>query len=334
MTDILAPLSRDRLLEILGAMRNVQVAVVGDVMLDRYLIGDADRVSPEAPVPVVTMESEVAVPGGAGNVAANIAALGASAALVAVVGEDSAGDALRETLVALTVDTSGMLTIPGRPTTTKTRIVAQGQQIVRIDREVTNPVPDRHRDDLHAAAHLAIAEADVVVVEDYDKGAIDAGFARALVDSATEQGVPIVVDPKRRHFFDYAGATVFKPNRRELEAAFGTHFMGDDADLAAARERLAVDHMLLTLGADGMALISAGDALRRTPSNAREVFDVSGAGDTVTAWLGAALGTGAEIGEAAWLANLAAGVKVGKRGTATVSPDEILQAWDETVGDK
>ncbi len=334
MTDILAPLGRDRLIELLGAMRNVQVVVIGDAMLDRYLIGDADRVSPEAPVPVVTMESEVAVPGGAGNVAANIAALGATASLVAVVGDDSAGDALRDALAALTIGTAGLLTVTGRPTTTKTRIVAQGQQIVRIDREVTNPIPDRHRDDLHAAAQREIEEADVVLVEDYDKGAIDAMFARALIDAAAEQGVPIVVDPKRRHFFDYAGATVFKPNRRELEAAFGTHFMGDDADLAAARERLAVDHMLLTLGADGMALISAGAALRRTPSNAREVFDVSGAGDTVTAWIGAALGAGAEIGEAAWLANLAAGVKVGKRGTATVAPDEVILAWDEAVGDE
>lgn len=332
MTAILHPLTRERTAALLDAMRQVRVVVVGDAMLDRYLLGEVDRVSPEAPVPIVTVDEERAVPGGAANVAANVAAIGAACQLVAITGDDLAGDTLREALTALGIPTNGLLAVAGRPTTTKTRIVARGQQIVRIDLEVANPLPERHREDLLAATQRALADADVLIIEDYDKGVIDAAFAQTTVAMARDAGIPVVVDPKQRQFFDYAGATVFKPNRRELEAAFGIHFSGDDVDLAAARIRLGVDHMLLTLGPDGMALVSPEKILRRTPSIARGVFDVSGAGDTVTAWLGTALAAGAAIGEAAWLANLAAGVTVGKRGTATVSPSEVRAAWEEAVG--
>lgn len=332
MTATLQPLTRERTAELLDAMRQVRVVVAGDAMLDRYLLGDSERVSPEAPVPIVTVDEERAVPGGAANVAANVAAIGAACHLVAIVGEDVAGEALREALTALGIPTTGLLAVAGRPTTTKTRIVARGQQIVRIDLEVTNPLPQRNRDELVAALQQALVDADVLIIEDYDKGVVDAAFAQTTVASARDAGIPVVVDPKQRQFFDYAGATVFKPNRRELESAFGTHFTGDDTDLAAARIRLGVDHLLLTLGADGMALVSPERILRRTPGIARGVFDVSGAGDTVTAWLGTALAAGAAIGEAAWLANLAAGVTVGKRGTATVAPSEVMAAWEEAVG--
>ncbi len=332
MTAILHPLTRERMSELLDAMCQVRIAVVGDAMLDRYLLGDSERISPEAPVPIVTVDEERTLPGGAANVAANLAAIGASCHLVAITGDDPAGDALREALAALGIPTNGLITVAGRPTTTKTRIVARGQQVVRIDLEVSNPPPARHREELLAATHLMLGDADALLIADYNKGVIDAVFAQAMVAAARDAGIPVVVDPKQRHFFDYAGATVFKPNRRELEAAFGTHVSGGDADLEAARMRLGVEHMLLTLGADGMALASPEKILRRTPSIARGVFDVSGAGDTVTAWLGAALAAGAAIGEAAWLANLAAGVKVGKRGTATVSPTEVRVAWEDAVG--
>jgi rfaE bifunctional protein kinase chain/domain len=324
MTATLHPVSRHRAEELLARMRQARVAVIGDVMLDRYLVGDAERISPEAPVPVVIVEDERVLPGGAANVAANVAALGAEVHLVGAIADDGAGMALREALQSLGISPAGLVTVPGRPTTTKTRIVARGQQVVRIDREVTNPLPDRFRDAMLAAAHAVISHAQVLLIEDYDKGAIDATTAGDLVAAGRARSIPIVVDPKIRNFFAYAGATVFKPNHRELEAAFNTHFMGDDADLEGARQRLGADHLLLTLGADGLALVSAGMPLRRAASIAQDVFDVSGAGDTVAAWVATALAAGADPAEAAWLANLAAGIEVGKRGTASVYPAELL----------
>lgn len=318
------PVSMSRAEAILARMRAVRVAVIGDVMLDRYLLGDAERISPEAPVPVITVAEERVAPGGAANVAANVAALGAEVHLVGIIGDDSMGAALREALQSLGISPAGLITVPGRPTTTKTRIVARGQQVVRIDREVTNPLPDRFRDAMLTASHTVISHAQVLLIEDYDKGAIDATAAGDLVAGGRAHGIPIVVDPKMRNFFAYSGATVFKPNHRELEAAFTTRFTGDDADLEGARQRLGADHLLLTLGAEGLALVSAGMPVRRTASIAQDVFDVSGAGDTVASWVATALAAGADIDEAAWLANLAAGIEVGKQGTASVSPAELL----------
>lgn len=333
MTDLLHPLDRPRLHTLLDAMRDVRVLVVGDLMLDRYLLGDVDRISPEAPVPVVMVAREEDTPGGAANVAANVAAIGATATLVGARGADAPGDLLADRLAALGIRTDGVMVVPGRPTTAKTRIVARGQQIARLDHEVTTPLPDQASRTLADAALAALDEADVLLLEDYDKGVLSPRLAAELIARATELEVPVVVDPKHRHFFAYAGATVFKPNRRELEVAMGHGFTGEDRDLHDARARLDVAHLLLTLGADGIALVSEGSPVRRAASIAREVFDVSGAGDTVTAWLGAALGAEATIGEAAWLANLAAGVEVGKRGTATVSPAELLDLWEDVAGD-
>lgn len=324
MTATLQPVSRPRTEQLLQQMRGARVAVVGDVMLDRYLTGDAERISPEAPVPVVMVAEEGVVPGGAANAAANVAALGARALLVGTIGDDADGTALLEALHALGLAATGLIAVPGRPTTTKTRIVARGQQVVRIDREVGNPLPDRMRDALLAAAHAAIGDADALLIADYDKGALDPDIAGDLVAAARARGMPVVVDPKVRHFFAYSGATVFKPNLRELETAFSTRFSGDDTDLEDARRRLGAENLLLTLGAGGLALVSAGEPLRRATAMAKDVFDVSGAGDTVAACVAAALAAGAEVPEAAWLANLAGGIEVGKRGTATVSPAELL----------
>ena len=334
MTTTLRPVTRERLATLLDQIRSVRVLVVGDVILDRYLIGDAERISPEAPVPVVTVEEEHDVAGGAANVAANIAALGGTAQLIGVIGHDTEAAALIEELRALGIATNDLIAVTGRPTSCKTRIVARGQQVVRIDREVTNPLADRHRNALLGAASTALAEADALIIADYDKGTLDAETAAALVNAAKARGVPVVVDPKQRNFFAYAGATVFKPNRRELERALNTHFSGEDSDLDAARVRVGADHLLLTLGADGMVLVSPGKPLKRTPSIARGVFDVSGAGDTVSSVVAVTLGAGATIEEASWVANLAAGVEVGKRGTATVSRDELLRAWDEDLGEE
>ncbi len=320
--------SRARIGSILAKFRHVRVAIVGDVMLDRYLLGDVERISPEAPVPIVVVEDERDVPGGAANVAANVLALGGRPRLIGVVGDDATGDSLRQLLTALGFGEDGLITVPGRPTTSKTRILARGQQVVRIDREVSNPLPDRHRDAVLAAAHHALPESDVLVLSDYAKGVLDAALIEELIRTAVERGIPVVVDPKPKQLNACRGATLLTPNRRELEAATGGHFTDEDSDFEVTRERLGVDHLLVTLGAEGMALASAGEPIRRAPTISREVFDVSGAGDTVTAWMAAGLGAGVPIEEAAWLANLAAGVEVGKLGAAAVSQGEVLEAWD------
>jgi D-beta-D-heptose 7-phosphate kinase/D-beta-D-heptose 1-phosphate adenosyltransferase len=333
MTTVITPLSRERLVELMGQMTGIRAAVVGDVMLDRYLMGDADRISPEAPVPVVSVDQEHSTPGGAANVAANVAAIGAEALLVGVIGDDDAGAALLESVASFEVAIEGLVKVPGRPTTTKTRIVARGQQVVRLDREVDNSLAGRHRDAIVEAAHRALEEADVLLLEDYDKGVLDPALISDLIAMARNRGIAVVADPKERHFFNFSGATLFKPNRRELGSAMRAEITGEDMQLHAARSELQVDHLLLTLGADGMALVSGDGTIRRTPSITREVFDVSGAGDTVAAWAGVALAAGATTLEAVWLANLAAGVEVGKPGTATVSTGEILDAWEQYVGE-
>lgn len=333
MTTTIAELDRARVAELLEAMAELNAVVVGDVMLDRYLLGDVERISPEAPVPVVMVAEDWSAPGGAANVAANVAALGASVDLVGAIGDDDAGALLRESLLGFGIESNGLVMIPSRPTTTKTRLIARGQQVVRIDREVDNPLADRHRDALVEAAHRALEEADVLLLEDYDKGVLDPALIADVIKAARDQGIPVVADPRERHFTRFAGATVLKPNRRELSHALRMRMSGDGNDLAEARAQLDVEYLLVTLGGDGMALVGEDGLVRRTPGVALEVFDVSGAGDTVTAWVGLALAAGATIEEAAWMANLAAAVEVGKQGTATVSVGEFLDAFDRFHGD-
>lgn len=320
-------LSRARLVALLDAMRGRRLVVVGDVMLDRYLIGDTERISPEAPVPVVTVHERRLAPGGAANVAANAAALGASVTLIGAVGEDLHAEALREAVVRAGMSDEGLVGHRERPTTAKTRVFARGQQVVRIDEEETAFLDDATVERLSAAALSAIAEADALLLEDYDKGVLTPALIGILIGAARERGIPVVADPKHRGFFEYRGAMVFKPNRREFSYAFPRLEMSSGADLGRALERLAVDHLLITRGADGMILASNGaPEPHRIASRAREVFDVSGAGDTVTAWMGAALAAGASVVEAAELANLAAGVEVGKAGVAVVTPAEVRAA--------
>ncbi len=333
MTTTIAELGRARVAELLEAMAELHAVVVGDVMLDRYLHGDVERISPEAPVPVVTVAEDWSAPGGAANVAANVAAVGASVELIGAIGDDDAGAMLRESLLGYGIESTGLVAIPSRPTTTKTRLIARGQQVVRIDREVDNPLADRHRDALVEAAHRALEEADVLLLEDYDKGVFDPALIADLIAAAKDQGIPVVADPRERHFTRFTGATVLKPNRRELSSALRVRMSGDSNELADARKQLGVDYLLVTLGPDGMALVGEDGLVRRTPGVSLEVFDVSGAGDTVTAWIGLALAAGATIEEAAWLANLAAAVEVGKQGTATVSVGEFLEAFERFHGD-
>jgi D-glycero-beta-D-manno-heptose-7-phosphate kinase len=324
------PLARERVLQLIQRMRSSRVVVVGDIMLDRYLIGDTERLSPEAPVPVVTVAERHAALGGAANVAANVAAMGARCFLVGTVGDDGDGATIRQELAVARLEDRFVLTIAGRPTTSKTRIIARGQQIVRIDDEVDSLLEGQDLARLTAAAREALADADALLLEDYNKGALSPALILAIMEVARRRGIPIVVDPKYRQFFEYAGATVFKPNRRELESALGAAAdLKNGNVLPEVLTRLKVDNLLVTLGPEGMLLVTKDGSLTQIPSIARQIFDVSGAGDTVTAWLGTALAAGASVREAAQLANYAAGVEVGKRGVATVSPEEVLAVYEE-----
>jgi len=324
------PLTRDRVLHFIHRMKSSRVVVVGDIMLDRYLTGDTERLSPEAPVPVVTVRERHAALGGAANVAANVAAMGAKCLLVGAVGDDGDGAAIRQELAVARLEDRHVVTIAGRPTTSKTRIIARSQQIVRIDEEVDTLVEDADLNRLIAAAREALADADALLLEDYNKGALPPGLILAVMEVAKRRGIPVVVDPKYRQFFEYAGATVFKPNRRELESALGAAVdLQNGNALPEVLGRLKVDNLLVTLGADGMVLVTKDGSLTQIPSIARQIYDVSGAGDTVTAWLGTALAAGASVREAAQLANYAAGVEVGKPGVATVSPEEVLAVHEE-----
>jgi len=317
-------LTATRVDELLDAAAAVRVLVVGDLMLDRYLSGSVDRVSPEAPVPVVRVEDESSAVGGAGNVAANVAALGADCLVVGCAGRDAAGELLRQELLRLGVQTEGIVTTDERPTTEKTRILARRQQVVRFDREVESDLsPGLAGAVAGAVAELAV-ESDVLVMEDYNKGVLVPSVVQAVLEAGADRGVPTVVDPKRRNFFGYGGVTVFKPNAKELEDALGDFLHPDDsAWMEATRRRIGCEHLLLTLGERGMALQTAEGHSVRVPTVARGVYDVSGAGDTVTAIVAVILAAGATCAEAAILANHAAAIEVGKAGVATVSPEEL-----------
>ena len=325
---------RDRLEDLLQKMATTKVVVVGDAMLDVYLVGEVDRVSPEAPVPVVTVHASRHGLGGAANVAANVAALGADCRLVAVVGNDTRGASVRTELEDLRLSSDYVITDAARPTTSKTRVVARGQQMLRIDEEIEDPISARIMEQLGGALERALREADALLIEDYNKGTLVPQVIERGMAIAKKRSLPVIVDPKFKNFFAYRGATVFKPNRRELELAMGAALdLAHPDAIPDALAKLAVDNLLLTLGGEGMMLVTKDQEITRIPTMAREVFDVSGAGDTVTAWVGTALAAGATVREAAHIANFAAGIEVGKAGVTTVSPAEVL-AEHETYYDQ
>lgn len=318
----------DRLDQILRGAANVKVTVVGDLMLDIYLSGTVHRISPEAPVPVVQVMDERMALGGAANVAANVLRVGASCDVIGFVGRDIPGEQLRrgiETLQggrvrAMLVDT------PERPTTTKTRVMARKQQVVRFDRESDADLPEDACEQLRAQIRESLRDSNVLVLEDYNKGVLAPDVIAAALEAARDASVPVIVDPKFRNIFEYQRATVFKPNAMELTSALGVPIEPEnDQWLEEARRRFDCDHLLVTLGEAGMVVRSRSGSTARIPAVAREVYDVSGAGDTVTAFVAMALATGAEMHEAALVANFAAAIEVGKPGVATVAPDDLRE---------
>lgn len=321
-------LQLERLREILDAAPRVRIAVVGDLMLDIYLSGAVERISPEAPVPVVQVAEERNALGGAANVAANVLRLGAGCDVIGFAGRDLAGEMLRDSIEALQGGPvrARLVRSADRPTTTKTRVMARKQQVVRYDRELTTDLPAESVAEINELIQDSIATADVLVLEDYNKGVLTSQVIRFAIAAARDAGVPVVVDPKFRNIFEYRGATVFKPNSNELTSALGVPIEpANDAWLSEARDRFDCEHLLVTLGEHGMVVRSRNGSTFRVPALAREVFDVSGAGDTVTAFVAVALATGASIEEAALLANFAAAIEVAKPGVATVSAEEIQE---------
>ena len=315
----------------LEALAGARVLVVGDVMLDRFVYGAVERISPEAPIPVLRIEREAAMLGGAGNVLRNLAALGVTPDLVAVVGDDAAGREVQALALAETGDGCRLLVHRGRPTTIKERYIAAGQQLLRVDRDPHGAIGAGTATALLAAATAALEGAGALVLSDYGKGVLEPETLAALIAAARAAGCPVVVDPKGRDYGIYRGATLVTPNRRELEEASGLPTSSDQDVALAAQEIIdscGVEAVLATRGSDGLTLLGPGGKGKHLhlPTEAREVFDVSGAGDTVVAAAAAALAGGLGLEAAARLANAAAGIVVGKLGTAVVRPEELLQA--------
>lgn len=318
------------MLQALARFTGAKVLVVGDIILDHFLWGSVSRISPEAPVPVVNVTRENMMLGGAANVLHNLYALGAKASLCGVIGNDVMGDQLLGLLADVSSSTDGVIKVDDRPTIKKTRVIAHNQQVVRVDREVNQPVPVEAVEKILAYIDANIDNFDAVIISDYAKGMITESFMEQLrVCLAKHQPVPLIVDPKPGRSGCYHGVTLITPNNLEAEKMSGITIHDDASLLEAAQSLLAelsCEAMLITRGEAGMALLERGKPLFTIPTVAKEVFDVTGAGDTVIATLSMGLAVGLPFGTAATLANIAAGIVVGKVGTATVSITEIQEA--------
>jgi len=323
------------ILQLLGQLIGRQVVVVGDAMLDHYVMGSVNRISPEAPVPVIEFAEEHYTLGGAGNVAKCAAALGAQVELIAVIGSDALGEKLKSIGKDFGIQVEGLLVDHSRPTTSKTRIVAGTQHVLRVDREYAGPISEILQHRIVLEIERCAKSADAFILSDYAKGVLSHSVCQAAITAAA--GKPVIVDPKGPNWQRYRRATVIKPNTKEAQAITGRTILNRE-DAARIGQNigadLQIDNVIVTLGQQGAVLVA--DAGRREegnavhlPSRTREVFDVTGAGDAVAATLAVALAGGATIHEAAWLANVAAGVCVGRLGAAAVSQQDIISALDD-----
>lgn len=312
--------------DVVDSFQHITVLVVGDVMLDRYWWGSVSRISPEAPVPVVRLERSTLAAGGAANVAANVAGLSAKALLVGLIGDDDGGRELPQVLRDANVSPEHLLTFAGRPTTVKTRIVAHSQHVVRIDKEDEVVISERESQEVAGRVLGLLPNADVLVLSDYAKGLLSVALVRTLIDSARRLGKPVLVDPKGRDYKRYAGATLLTPNRMEAAHACGID-AGEEHAVQLSGMRLLsemdVDSCLITQGEEGMTLFTRDLPPVSLAAMAREVYDVTGAGDTVIAALSLAIGAGADMLTASRLANLSAGLAVEQVGTTVLSLDSL-----------
>ncbi|MCX7974289.1 MAG: D-glycero-beta-D-manno-heptose-7-phosphate kinase [Candidatus Aminicenantes bacterium] len=314
------PFNRQRLFKLIERFNRPQLVVLGDLMLDKYIWGEVSRISPEAPVPVVEVKRDTSCLGGAGNVAHNIEALGGKSILVGIVGDDEPGQWIK----AHVRDNRGIFVEPSRPTTVKTRIIAHHQQVVRVDIEKRTPLPDSLENAIFS--FLQKLSFDGLVISDYNKGLIKESLIKNILDLAHKKGIPVFVDPKVENFHLFSPITLITPNHHEAERIVRQECR-TNAQIEEAGQKIfsLIDtrYIILKRGEQGMTVFERGKRPIHIPTVAREVFDVTGAGDTVIATASLALLAGATIEEAALLANAAAGIVVGKIGTATVSPEEL-----------
>lgn len=328
MSDSLTPTT---VLQLIERMRNQKILVIGDVMLDQFIYGKVSRISPEAPVPVVHVTHETAYPGGAANVARNLAEFSVAAVVAGLIGDGYAGQKLVDLMQAGGISTEGLFTIPGYSTIVKTRIIARQQQVVRVDRELPLQPPEFFLRDALPRLQKIIGQVDAVIIEDYGKGFITQPLIDTVIQLARKRNLIVAVDPNPNNPLNWSGATVVKPNRQEAFLSAGLPYSEDESALQRAGEMLLqrwkIPCLLITLGEEGMVLFQPPQPPHYTPTHAREVYDVSGAGDTVIALFTAAMAAGLDGIQAAQVANHAAGVVVGKLGTATLTPQELLESF-------
>jgi D-beta-D-heptose 7-phosphate kinase/D-beta-D-heptose 1-phosphate adenosyltransferase len=327
-------ITTDRARELFARMAGRRILVAGDLILDRFIYGTVSRVSPEAPIPVVDVTGEKGMPGGAGNVCANVATLGGRCRAASVLGDDAHGSELLQAFGTLGVDCGAVHRLPGSQTTVKTRVIAERQQVVRVDRERYPDWTGPEKEQFALRLREAVRQSDALILEDYGKGALEQDVVDILLEAAHEAGIPVGYDPKDTHPLEVRGIAFASPNRRETFAVAGRPYVRpvanplDDRPLIEAgrilQQRWDAEVLLVTLSEHGMLLLEQGAAPQHIPTRAREVFDVSGAGDTVIAAYMLALAAGAGFIEAAELANFAAGVVVGKIGTACCTQEELL----------
>ena len=306
-----------------------RIAVIGDLMLDRYFWGSVARISPEAPVPVVEVESESTRLGGAANVANNIASLGGIPVMMGVIGNDDAGRILKKIIEDQKFPTTGIVLDDSRPTTIKTRVIAHSQHVVRIDREAKNDISEATQSQLLKTLERQLDDLQGIILEDYNKGVLAKSLIVRIVELAKKKKKIVAVDPKFNNFFEYKDVTIFKPNRKETEEALGLRLSTDEIIRKAGMElmhRLGAQNVLLTLGENGMTLFERNGKVSSIPTAARRVADVSGAGDTVIATLTMALASDADIGESAMLANLAGGIVCGEVGIVPIDKKVLFEA--------
>lgn len=322
-------ISKARAKKILFDFRNKEILVIGDIMLDRYIWGSVNRISPEAPVPVVKFSKETVHLGGAGNVASNIVSLDGRVSCLSVIGEDFMGREVAKKLRNIGADTSGIIEDPSRNTTVKTRIIAHSQQVVRIDREVDSAVSRKIEDMLIKRVKARLGHASCVIISDYDKGIITKRLLKVVLNDVQKRKIPVAIDPKLNHFASYKPATVITPNLLEASRATAIEFKKDKDIRRAGRKILTQNRcrgVLITMGDKGMLLFERGNLPYHIQTVAKEVYDVTGAGDTVISTIALCLASGASLKEASIIANHAAGIVVGKIGTATVSSGELLES--------
>ncbi|WP_135081250.1 D-glycero-beta-D-manno-heptose-7-phosphate kinase [Terasakiella sp. SH-1] len=317
------------LIDLIQSAADVEILCVGDIMLDRFIYGSVERISPEAPIPVLKIDREDAMLGGAGNVVRNLLSLGAQARFCGVVGEDEAGRNVGSLLNEDDNCCANLLLDTNRPTSVKTRFMASNQQMLRADSENTAPLDQSQQDDLLLDVAESLGTARVMVLSDYGKGVLDGETPTHLINLAKKAGIAVIVDPKGTDYSKYRGATLVTPNRKELCEASRMKCDDDASIVAAARhiiESCGIENVLATRSQDGMTLVTNKGEVVHLPTEAREVFDVSGAGDTVVASLALALAQKASLSDGAKLANIAAGIVVAKIGTASVYSEELIEA--------